>query len=193
MKTSQANDDLKRKSVSELISVLKEGQSGQGKIDPDYLDSIIAELNSRRLSKEEKNEFENLMKFYFEENIDNTYQSSKETPPIKDYQFEYLKDEMKRKMNKEEEKNSSNDKYLALITIIRLLSILAYIVVVIGVIIFFYLASQGNTAMGFAAIIVSVVLALPILAFSNLIQVFIDTENNTHMTYEILKKIYSKK
>ena len=52
---------LKEKTVAELLELLKFGQTDESKIDPDYLDSVIEELNTRDLSDTEANNFEKLI------------------------------------------------------------------------------------------------------------------------------------
>ena len=84
--------------------------------------------------------------------------------------------------------NDDSGKYSALKIVIGLISFLAYTILVIGVLAFFFLLSKEQPLMGLAALIGSIIIALPLLAFSNLIYVFIDIEYNTRKTREELKK-----
>ena len=65
---------------------------------------------------------------------------------------------------------------------------MGYIVIVVGIGGLIFLATNGSALLGFVAVVGSVVIALPLLAFSNLIFVFIDIEYNTRKTREALKK-----
>ena len=73
-------------------------------------------------------------------------------------------------------------------TISTLISILGYIVIIIGIVGLFYLANENQTLMGFTTLVVSLIISIPLLAFSNLISVFIDIEQNTRKTRELLKE-----
>ena len=73
-------------------------------------------------------------------------------------------------------------------TISTLISILGYIVIIIGIVGLFYLANENQTLMGFTTLVVSLIISIPLLAFSNLISVFIDIEKNTRKTRELLKE-----
>jgi hypothetical protein len=56
------------------------------------------------------------------------------------------------------------------------------------VIVLIYLGSQGQLFMGFIGLVTGVIISLPLLAFSNLIYVFIDIEHNTRKTREAINK-----
>ena len=66
--------------------------------------------------------------------------------------------------------------------------VLGYIVIIIGIVGLFYLANENQTLMGFTTLVVSLIISIPLLAFSNLISVFIDIEQNTRKTRELLKE-----
>jgi len=167
---------LKAKTVSALLDLLKQGQSGKSGIDPDFLGLVIDELNSRQLSDAETKEFENLMESSFDEVVSETVKS----------QTEFSKDEI-RDISKDKDREPG--KYTALKTVVGFISLLGYIVIIIGIGALIYLSSEGGSVlMGFVALVVSVVIALPLLAYSNLIYVFIDIEYNTRKTREALKK-----
>jgi len=84
--------------------------------------------------------------------------------------------------------DSEPARYAALKTVVGLLSGLGYIVIIVGIILLIFLASDKQVLMGFIAVVVSVIIALPLLAYSNLIYVFIDTERNTRKTLEAITK-----
>jgi hypothetical protein len=80
-------------------------------------------------------------------------------------------------------------RYTALKTVVGLISILGYIVIAVGLIALIFLSSNEQAPFGFLALVISVVIALPLLAYSNLIYVFIDIEHNTRKTREAIKEM----
>jgi hypothetical protein len=168
---------LKEKTVAALLELLKLGQSGKQKIDPDSLGAIIDELYSRELSESQTKEFENILDFAVENN-------SSEPAKTKG---QFSKDEIDEITVKNE--NREPGRYTELKTVVGLISLLGYIVIIFGIIALIYLASNKQAPLGIAALIISVVIALPLLAYSNLIYVFIDIEYNTRKTSEAIKKI----
>jgi hypothetical protein len=170
---------LKEKTVVALLDLLNLGQSGKQKIDPDFLGAIIDELNSRELSEAEAKEFENILNFAVDYSV-------YETEPEK-VKGKFSKDEITEITVKDD--NREPGRYTALKSVVGLISLLGYIVIIFGIIALIYLASNGQVPFGIAALVVSVIIALPLLAYSNLIYVFIDIEYNTRKTKEAIKKV----
>lgn len=168
---------LKEKTVAALLELLKLGQSGEQKIDPDFLGAIIDELNSRELSEKQTKEFSSILDFEFD---------NKSSAPAKS-KDQFSKDEIDEITVKNEDKEPG--RYTALKTVVGLISLLGYVVIVFGIIALIYLASNEQVLMGISALVFSVVIALPLLAYSNLIYVFIDIEYNTRKTSEAIKKV----
>ena len=168
---------LKGKTASALLELLKLGQSGNQKIDPDFLGAIIDELNSRELSEAEAKEFEDILNHAVDENFSEPEKAK----------GQFSKDEITEVTVKDD--NREPGRYTALKSVVGLISLLGYIVIIFGIIALIYLASNRQVPFGIAALVVSVVIALPLLAYSNLIYVFIDIEYNTRKTSEEIKKI----
>ena len=170
---------LKSKTVSALLELLKQGQSGEIKIDPDNLQAIIDELNSRKLSSSEQSEFDNI--------LDSSFEETQEAPN------KFTNDEIEKITGSSDGRDIEPRKYSALKTVVGLISLLGWIVIIIGIGALIYMGSNGQVLMGFVALVVSIIIALPYLAISNLVYVFIDTEYNTRKTREILDKLLKKK
>ncbi|MDS1031144.1 hypothetical protein RDV77_00705 [Porphyromonadaceae sp. NP-X] len=179
MNKKQFIDSLRGKTVKALLELLRLGQTGESNIDPDFLNCIIDELNSRELSKSESKDFEDLMNFSFN---DNPTEKSDSKNEFSEEEIESIK----------KETDIEPSRYTALKTIIGLISILGYIVIVIGIIAMIFFATkeqEEQVLIGFVSLVISVIIALPLLAFSNLIYVFIDIEYNTRKTKDAIKKI----
>jgi len=71
---------------------------------------------------------------------------------------------------------------------VGLISVLGYIVIITGIVLLVISLNNGQTTTGILSLIISVVVALPLLAFANLVHVFIDIEYNTRKTRDILDK-----
>lgn len=109
---------------------------------------------------------------------------STETPKsTEEFSFEEIQE-----LSTENGKDKEPRRYSALKSIIGLISFLGYIVMIFGIIIFMYLASNQQVLMGLIGFVISIVIALPLLAFSNFVYVFIDIEYNTRKTLEIILK-----
>jgi len=145
---------LKGKTTEALIDLLKLVQAGKENINPDILNSIIDELYSRELTDKEKNEFENYLNHFVDED---------EIADLKQLTTEDIEP----------------NRYKVLKICIGYFSLLGYIVIFAGIVSLIFFNSDGKTLIGIMSIITSFVIALPLLAFSNLIQVFIDIELNT--------------
>lgn len=183
---------LSEKSTKALLNILDATYNGQIKSDPDYLNHVLKELNKRNLTPDEKKKFDELMLFYVNELPKYFTEENEESNPILN---DILIDS-----NQESQFDNKNDKYLALKTFASIISIIGYFIIFIGVIGFFYTISSeegffiNNKGLtGFMILIISLVTALPLLAFSNLIFVQIDIESNTRKTYKLLNKILNKK
>ena len=165
---------LKDKTVRALLDLLKHGLSGNSGIDPDFLSLVIAELNSRQLVDADAKEFDHLMNAPIDETVTQSVKSK----------AAFSKDEI-------QTISKSNDRepgrYSSLKSVVGIIALLAYIVIISGIILLIYLGKEGMVLMGFGALVASIVIALPLLAFSNLIYVFIDIEYNTRKTREALK------
>jgi len=81
--------------------------------------------------------------------------------------------------------NTESDKYTALNVYMKYFSVLGYIVIIAGIGSLIFFISERQTIIGVISIIASFIIAIPLLAFSNLLQVFIDIEHNTR---NMLKK-----
>ena len=177
---------LKGKSVKELLELLQYGQ-GENKNDPDYLNAVINELNSRELSESELIELKRLTGYSFDESDQNESENFDTSYPI-GIVNELSNEEIISINKSSENREREPGRYTALKSIVGVISIFANIVLLIGAIVLFYLATQSQALPGCIALVVSIVIALPLLAFSNLIYVFIDIEYNTRKTREALKK-----
>lgn len=177
MKKKEFAESLKGKTVAALLKLLKLGQTGESKIDPDFLGAVIDELNSRELSESEANHFEKLM---------DTSEDEPSSLKIKS-KIKFSEEEIN-EISIDKDKDSEPARYTGLKTISTLISILGYIVIIIGIVGLFYLANENQTLMGFTTLVVSLIISIPLLAFSNLISVFIDIEQNTRKTRELLKE-----
>ncbi len=173
---SKYDDFYSNKSVIELLEKLKEGRISPEMIDKEWFDALINHLNARELSESEKKLKEHIL--------------SADLATLK-------KDlERDKSIQKVEEKATSKSsvvstseisRYTALKSVIGLISILGYVVLVAGLVALLYLFSNNQAAIGLMALVISLVIALPLLAYANLIYVFIDIEFNTRKTREALK------
>ena len=163
MGKNKFDDFYSKKSVSKLLEKLSAGRINPATIDKEWYDALIIHLNNRGLSEEEKN----VMHRILTEDIETLKSDSEKI---------------------EKEKLNATPKYAALKTIVGLISALGFIVIILGVIALIYLASQGQILMGFVGLVSGVIISLPLLAFSNLINVFIDIEYNTRKTREAINK-----
>jgi len=171
MKEKEFIESLKGKTVDDLLELLKSGQTGNSKIAQDNLSAIIYELNSRELSEAELNLFEKIMN----NSIDDTSTSKLENKFSKETRNGRLID-----------KENEYGRYSALKTISGLISILGYTIIIIGFAVMLYLLNENQTFYGIGILIASIIISLPLLAFSNLISVFIDIEQNTRKTRELI-------
>lgn len=181
MKKSEFIQSLKEKSTSALFDLLKIGQSGEQKIDPDFLTAIIDELYSRELSETESKEFENILNL----NVDKDFNN----PSEKKY---YFSDYEKKEIFKNDE-NSGQIKYISLKTLSKIIEYFCNIIIVCGIIASIYFISiDEEFLLGLAILLTVFILTLPLLAISNLIHVFIDIEYNTRKISEGINKNNAK-
>lgn len=178
MSKRNSDNDLKQKSAREILDLLKEGMNGNSKSDPDRLDAMMSELASRDLSEAESLEFEKLMGGSAP--IEETFQSKNKN---------MKSEETTNSEAIQTDENAETGKYLALKTVATLLSIIGFLVIAFGVIGLFYFVFEADVPFyGIMGLLVSVLIALPFLALSNLARVFIDIEYNTRKTREALTK-----
>jgi len=190
MKKDEFVYSLKKKSIQSLLDLLKQGQSGQLKIDPEFLQEVIAEINSRKLSESETLEFEKLLDFSFDDSSGTDSNDFVLNTEVRESSIPYISDE-KSKLNLiigSNDKEREPGKYTALKSLVGMLSILGYVVIFVGIILLVVLSFNGQNLFGLIALVVSVVIALPLLAFTNLIHVIIDIEYNTRKTRETFKR-----
>lgn len=164
---SKFDDFYSKKTVAELLEKLRIGRVSPEMIDKEWHSALIHHLNERQLTESEKK--------------------------IKEYilssDLEILKSDKKIEQTLDDEKNKSIPtslgisgevgRYTALKTVVGLISVLGYIVIGVGLIALLYLVTNGQAFIGFITLVISIVIALPLLAYSNLIYVFIDIEYNT--------------
>lgn len=170
----QFTNPNKGKTVKVLIERLRLAKSVSD-VNPQYLSDIIEELNSRELSEEEAVDFKNVMNLSFDGKLTEKSDSKNE---VSENAIKKIK----------RESNIEPSRYTVLKTIIGLLSILGYIVISIGIIALISSVTGDRAIMGFAYLVISIIIALPLIAFSNLINVFIDIEYNTRKTKEAIKE-----
>lgn len=181
MKKSEFIQSLKEKSTSALFDLLKIGQSGEQKIDPDFLTAIIDELYSRELSETESKEFENILDL----NVDKDFYNPSES------KSHFSFDEKKEIFVKND--NAEQIKYIPLKIMANMIKYFSYILIICGIIASLYFVSiEEQYLLGIAALLVMAVVAFPLLALSNLIYVFIDIEYNTRKISEEIRKKESK-
>jgi len=171
---SKFDDFYSKKSASELLNKLRAAKVTPGTMDKAWYDALIIHLQNRQLSSEEKNLFDHILST----------------------DAETLKEEKQSAITRENNNRVSpslsggeGGRYTALKTVSGLISILGYLVIIVGIVLLFFMLSQDQILMGFVALIASVVIALPLLAYSNLIQVFIDIEHNTRKTNEAMSNV----
>jgi|SRR5690606_7033886 len=171
---SKFDDFYSKKSASELLNKLRAAKVTPGTMDKAWYDALIIHLQNRQLSSEEKNLFDHILST----------------------DAETLKEEKQSAITRENNNRASpslsggeGGRYTALKTVSGLISILGYLVIIVGIVLLFFMLSQDQILMGFVALIASVVIALPLLAYSNLIQVFIDIEHNTRKTNEAMSNV----
>lgn len=141
-------------------------------------------------AKNNNTDMDTFLNSYLKENGYNTYSEyyEKEIGVAKKEATENILKNTDISTNSSAINDSEPARYAALKTVVGLLSGLGYIVIIVGIILLIFLASDKQVLMGFIAVVVSVIIALPLLAYSNLIYVFIDTERNTRKTLEAITK-----
>jgi len=167
MYTKEFLGSLQGETTKTLLEILELGQTGKEKIDPDVLDAIIEELYSRELTEKEKHEFDYLI-LCIDESVIQSGKGKKEFSKAEKEQLI---------TNKSEDKELN--KYKSLKRCTGLFSFLGYTLFIIGIILLIALFIQEQYGMGIIGFISSFVIALLLLAFSDLIHVFIDIEYNT--------------
>lgn len=168
MKQDEFKESLNGKSVRALLDLLKTEQAGGNTLEPEFIKDILIEIDKREISYSEKYEFDDYNKQFIKNGI-----------------IESIKPEVVTSLDTETKEREPN-KYTALKSLTGIISFFGYITIVAGIIGFFVMLSTGKMGIvfGIAEILISVVIALPLLAFSNLIWVFIDIEYNTRKISE---------
>jgi hypothetical protein len=82
---------------------------------------------------------------------------------------------------------------MALKALAGVLSVCGYVVLAIGLIAMIYMAGEKDLLEGMLILLGAILVALPSLAFSNLIQVFIDIESNTRKTMEAMQRTNARR
>jgi hypothetical protein len=154
---SKFDDFYSKKSVSELLEKLRTVHLHERKLTNDEKNLLNQILSSDAESLETNNEVEQAL------------QSEKRKGDLTSISS-----------------GSEGGRYTALKTVTGLISSLGYVVIFVGFGLLIFMLSQNQGFMGFIALVISIVIALPLLAYSNLIQVFIDIEHNTRKTKEII-------
>jgi hypothetical protein len=185
MNKKEFTASLKNKSVKELLVQLENAQSGKVKTDPDLLTLLLDELEARQLSAAEQNEYDRIMGMT-EAGNDDARTSSPEANDAKAVNAE-------RKAESLDPPRATSERYMALKALAGVLSVCGYAVLVIGLIALVYMASENNLLQGLLVLLGAVLVALPSLAFSNLIQVFIDIESNTRKTMEAMQRTNARR
>jgi hypothetical protein len=174
---SKFDDFYAKKSVTELLEKLKAASITPATMDKEWYDALINHLNERQISESEKIIMEHILSADI--NSSKTFNEMEQT----------IRKEKDNATFTSSDISSEAGRHTALKTVVGLISTLGYIVIVFGIIALFYLASNSQTASGVLALVISVVIALPLLAYSYLIHVFIDIEYNTRKTREEIKKL----
>ena len=165
-----------KKTVVELLEKLKQARINPTTMDKEWYEALIIHLNSRGLSGKAKSMMEHILSadpeiLKGDKALEETIKSGSDKSVTSSSNF------------------SEAGRYSALKTVVGLISALGGIVILAGIIALIYLGQSGQVAMGLVALIISVVIALPLLAYSNLIHVFIDIEYNTRKVREEIKLI----
>lgn len=174
---SKFDDFYSKKPVSELLEKLRVAKTSPATMEREWYDGLIAHLKQRETTTDEKNLFNHIL--------------SMEGESLKtDMEVEQ---EMKRKERLAESKpiigEGISGRYPVLKTYIGLISFLGYLVILVGTVLLIFWLTKDEGVLGIIAFVSSVVISLPLLAYSNLIQVFIDIEHNTRETKEAITKL----
>lgn len=171
---SKFSDFYSKKSVEELLEKLRLARITPESIDKAWYDALIVHLKERELTTDEKKIFDHIL-----------YSDVDSLTDKKITQF--LETETRKDESASLSGNDENSRYTALKSVSALISLLGYFVILVGIGLLFFMLSEDKGMMGFIALVVSIVISLPLLAYSNLIQVFIDIEQNTRKTRELLQ------
>ena len=174
---SKFDDFYSKKTVVDLLEKLITSRVSPETIDQEWYDALILHLKERHLSNEEIIMMEKIL-------------SADPVSLKRDKEMaQSLREEQVKKGTTSLNINEDGEKYAALKTLIGLISILGYIVIVVGIGSLIFLASNDQVFIGVIAFVISIVISLPLFAISNLIYVFIDIERNTRKTMEAIKKL----
>lgn len=170
---SKFDDFYSKQSVGELLEKLRLAKITPGTMDKAWYDALIIHLQERELTPDEK------------KILDRILSSDSESLNANKEVAQSLATEIRESASSFN--GGETGRYTALKTVSGLISFLGYLVVFVGIGLLFFMLSENQGLIGFVALVISVVIALPLLAYSNLIQVFIDIEHNTRKTSQALK------
>ncbi len=177
---SKFDDFYSKKPISELLEKFRIGKISPESIDREWYEALLLHLQKRDMTSEQKNEFDRIV-YSDLETLKATLKDSQSL------QMEHAKTESNFAVNNHQESN-----YNALKTVTKIISILGKVMIIIGFGLFLFLIGQDQGLIGFISLVISFLISLLFLAFSNLIQVFIDIERNTRNTNEAFKKLNEK-
>lgn len=182
------NKKLSEKSNKGLLIILDSIYKGQIQSDNTSINQIIKELNARNLTDDERNEY-NALKSWFIENGNKITEDEGLT----------RMDKNENSVNFNIENSIDIERYIALKTLSIFISLCGYILIILGIIAMFYFLITSEKSfggygglIGFVFLISSIVISIPLLAFSNLIYVLIDTEANTRNTNKLINILLNK-
>lgn len=174
---SKFDDFYSKKPVSELLEKLRAAKITPATMEKEWYDGLISHLKQRETTTDEKDLFNHIL--------------SSDSDALKTEKEVEQGLERERKLTESKLTNGEGNsgRYAVLKTFIGLISFLGYVVLVVGLGLLIFMLTQNQGLLGIVAFISSVVIALPLLAYSNLIQVFIDIEHNTRQTKETIIKL----
>ena len=157
---------LKGKTLKELLELLNLGQTGELNITPDFLNEIIQELNSRGLSDKEIREPERILNPSVNKDSDQSIVNNEEMPKETMAEPQMVKDK-------------EPNKYETLKVFCGILAFMGYVIICVSLCFFVNYLGKYQYMECIIYLAAGLVIALPLLAFTNLIHVFIDIESNT--------------
>lgn len=171
---SKFDDFYSKKPISELLEKLRVAKITPATMEREWYDGLIAHLKRREKTTDEENLFNHILSQDGE-----TLKTNME-----------VEQELERNQRLTETKSTigelSSGRYPALNVFIGLISFLGYVVILVGLALLIFWLTKNEWLLGIIAFVSSVVIAIPLLAYSNLIQVFIDIEYNTRQTKEVI-------
>lgn len=173
---SKFDDFYLKKSVKELLEKLRLAKITPGTMDKAWYEALIIHLQERELTMDEKNVLDRILS-----SDSDSLRTDKEVNQL-------LEPDLIKRESVSSFSSSEGGRYTALKTLNGLIILLCYLIVFVGIGGFlFFMFSQNQGLHGLVALVISIIIALLLFAYSNLIQVFIDIEYNTRKTSESLK------